>query len=385
MATESDTKVTNSPEYTAFQKCYESLIDTIAQECGGFCNSLFAKSFISTEIRDFTRLGPVTNKKKAEQLVDALADKIKHYPSIFHEFLKILKIQTPFADNLLEQLESLYEVANSSNKHSHSMHLDISQKVPSPEINKESFVFVCPHCRKCTLEEFICKRNCVKASEKNLFPYLDTPHLSLRDRHILEARLHSDTEKMVTLFAEIDTNIAGSLQANIPVLKNFILDLVSSYGHDNYVEKLEKAETIPEIFVALRPFKSFLNYQIVEKIVKKFGSKENQQDMQVYSNAFIDFCKRSAFEVPLNALSQCFGTNKMKVLSVKLVSKVEASLKDVVSSQQKIAAILGVNEWDLHIVSIEKGCVCLRFIVPAKFLFPLSQFQVNELDIMNIK
>lgn len=53
-----------TPEYTAFQSCYESLVDTITQEPGTFCNSLFAKSYISSEVRDYARVDAITDKQK---------------------------------------------------------------------------------------------------------------------------------------------------------------------------------------------------------------------------------------------------------------------------------------------------------------------------------
>ncbi len=367
-----------TPEYTAFQSCYESLVDTITQEPGTFCNSLFAKSYISSEVRDYARVDAITDKQKAHRLVDSISDRIKHDPVTFHGFLDILK--TPFTNDLLKKLQECYKTYHDQVVGDACIQQKQNLK---PISTHNSTAFMCPYCRKCTLEEFLSRRRCLEATGKTLFPYLNTPSLSVQNRRILETRLQSDTEKMITLFAETDTNIAQNLKGNITLLKNFVLNLVSSFGHEEHLEKLEKAETIPGMFVALRPFKSFLNYRIIEKIVNRFGSEENQQDMQTYITAFIDFCKRSAFQIPLNIVPHFGGTSNTRVVSVKLASKGEASLKDVVSSQQKIATILGVNDWDLHIASIEKGCVCLRFLVSARLAekkFPLSQFQIRALS-----
>ena len=93
MATESvqqATPSTSTPEYLAFQQCYEFLVLHIELHPNDFCDSLFAKGYIPEAVREYIRNESNVNKKKAEKLVDSVADQIKHDPSVFHGFIEIL-------------------------------------------------------------------------------------------------------------------------------------------------------------------------------------------------------------------------------------------------------------------------------------------------------
>ncbi len=225
------------------------------------------------------------------------------------------------------------------------------------------------------------ENGCPEATDgKTLFPYLNTPALSDEDRSILEATLRSDTQKMIEFFALTDTTIAKNLKEDVTVVKNFVLDLISSLDEQDYIAKLEKADTIPSIFVALRPYKSFLNYNIVNSIVTTFGSKEDNKIMKDYITAFSQFCRRSAFEIPCNIFLK--SRKEQKILSVKLPSKGCSSLRDALSAKETIASILGVKEWALRLCSIEEGCMCLRFLFSAKAFaqfFPPTASQLTSL------
>ena len=83
---------TYTPEYRAFQQCYETLILTVKLQPGAFCDSLFAKGYIPEAVRDYTRNESNMEEKKAERLVDSVIDQIKHDPSVFFGFIDILKI-----------------------------------------------------------------------------------------------------------------------------------------------------------------------------------------------------------------------------------------------------------------------------------------------------
>ena len=214
--------------------------------------------------------------------------------------------------------------------------------------------FICPYCQKCTLEQYLSKNSCPKATGETLFPYLNTPALSDEDRSILEATLRKDTQNMIELFARADTAIAKNLKEDVAVVKKFVLDMISSSDEKEYIAQLELADTIPSIFVALRPYKSFLNYKIVNSIVLEFGSEKDKMIMKDYVIAFDNFCKRSAFEIPRNIFpSLPESRNGTNILTVKLTSSGYSSLRDVISAKDTIASIFNVNPWTFHLCSIE--------------------------------
>ena len=223
------------------------------------------------------------------------------------------------------------------------------------------------------------KNGCPEATGKTLFPYLKTPALSDEDRSVLEATLRKDTQKMIELFALTDTTIAKNLKEDVALVQNFVINLVSSLEKEDCIRQIKRADTIPKIFVALTPCKSFLNYKIVDSIVSTFGPDDNKKIMKDYVTAFNKFCRRSAFEIPCNIFPKSKDQN---ILSVKLTSKGCSSLCDAISAKETIASIFGLNEWELHLCSIEEGCMCLRFLLSAKAFakfFPPTASQLTSL------
>ena len=56
--------------------------------------------------------------------------------------------------------------------------------------------FVCPCCKRCSLEQYLSDEGCPEADGKTLFPYLNTPNLSDEDRMILENGYDFESENM---------------------------------------------------------------------------------------------------------------------------------------------------------------------------------------------
>ena len=390
MATRSTT-----PEYAALQKCYKSIIAVVKIDPGSLCDALFSEDIISESIRDFTRNVALLDEDKARKLIDTVIDQIKEDPIVFHHFLETL--ESSHYDSIKKKLTECYQTEKSKTDNSDGKQpCSTEVLVPSQSgvsladprssntvTNNESDMkstnadtsFLCPYCKSCSLEQYLSEEGCPKATGKTLFPYLNTPNLSEEDRTVLEFSLVSATNNLVMLFAQTDTYIAKNLCADVTIVKNFVLDLVRNLEQEGNRAELSKATSIPEIIYALQPYKSFLNYRIIESIAKEFGTPDICDEMQKYVTAFTYFCKRSAFELPVNVLRKKVNKTSEKILSVKLIMKEPASIGDIKSAQLKMATILGVDPWALKICSIEDGCVCVRFLVPAAVMskiLPLS-------------
>ena len=397
MATRSTT-----PEYTALQKCYKSIIAVVKIDPGSLCDALFSKGYISEALRSYTRNDALLNDYKARKLIDTVINQIEEDPIVFHHFLETLK--SSHYDKLKKKLTECYQTEKSKMDNSdviqsfstevlmptqsgvsladpRSSNIVTSNESDTKPTNADTS-FLCPYCENCSLEQYLSEEGCPKATGKTLFPYLNTPNLSEEDRTVLELSLVSATKDLIMLFAQIDTYIAENLCVDVIIVKNFVLDLVRNLEQEGNGAKLSRATSIPEIILALQPYKSFLNYGIIESIANEFGTPDICTKMQKYVTAFTDFCKRSAFELPVNVLPKKGNKRSEKILSVKLIKKELASIRDTISAQLNMATILGLKPWALKICSIEDGCVCVRFLVPAAVMskiFPLSTDRKNAL------
>ena len=386
-----------TPEYVALRKCYELVVGVVSADPGSLCDALFAKGCITKQVKNYTRNDSILAEDKARKLIDCVMDQIELDPNVFSEFVEALK--SPHHSKLKEKLNECYQSEKNSPivKSLHSSHdqelkpplreildgdLNIPTKAESLQVSSSQpdsdTSFVCPYCKNCSLEKYLSDEGCPQASGKTLFPYLNTQALSEEDRMVLEDSLICAAKDLRALFADTDDYIAQNLHADVTIIKNFVLDLVRDLEQEDNVANINKATSIPEIILALQPYKSFLNYEIIEKIANKYGSTEVRTEMQKYVAAFTDFCKRSAFEVPNNVLSKKIKRENEKVFSVKLTKKGLVSLEDVVSARRKIAYILGVEKWALKICSIEDGCLCVRFLVPAAVMSKILQLSPDK-------
>ena len=397
---------TTTPEYLALQKCYDQVIRVVSADPGLLCDALFSEGLITESVRNYTRSDSIPDVNKARKLIDNVMDQVRDNPTVFHTFIKTL--ESPHYNSLKKRLNECYQTEKScescfSLKPPHSP--QVNKPCPSKVLEEKSTnttvvnteytsqtttstSFVCPYCSKCSLEQYLSNKGCPEASGKTLFPYLNTKELSKENRMVLEDTLTSAATNLKTLFAHTDTYILQNLHADVKAVKNFVLDLVRDLGQDENEAEIKKATSIPEIILALQPYKSFLNYEIIETIVTEFGSPEDCAKMQKYVTAFNDFCKRSAFKLPSDTLPKQENFNE-KILSVKFIKKglAHASLGDIVSVRRKTASVLGVKPWALRICSIEDGCVCVRFLVPAAVMskvFPLSPAKKSALREVDI-
>ena len=385
---------TATPEYLTLQKCYEMVIGVVGTDPGSLCDALFSKGYVSESVRNYTRNDALLDENKARKLIDTLIDRIKDDPNVFHGFVEVLK--SSHYDKLKKKLTECFQAESNADKLQSQVIKSSQSDVSSSEVNlrapahtksSESYTnndtsFVCPYCKNCSLEQYLSDEGCPEAIGKTLFPYLNMEGLSEEDRTVLEDTLASAAKDLRTLFARTDNYVAQNLHADVTLVKNFALNLVRDLEQEENEAKIEKANTIPEVILALHPYKSFLSYEIIESIVDEFGSPDICAMMQKYVATFSTFCKRSAFELPNNVLPKKGVAREEKVLSVKLTNKGHASLRNVVSAREVMASVLGVKKWALRICSIESGCMCVRFLVSAAVIskiFPLSPNKINSL------
>ena len=392
-----------TPEYLALRKSYRNVLAHITPQTGDVCGALFEKGYIPPNVRTYATTDAIPNDRKAQALLDTVIDKVEVDPSVYHGFMDILKSEGPSADTIVEQLEEAFKAEqacavcdNSSEDSSHSLPESSRTNVPKPK-PEATARFICPFCGKCTVVQFFSKAGCPKATQQgsfkrhSLFPFLNHSALSRNEQLMLESQLLDETKKIVGMFASFEMSIIASLESkNVSVskLKAFAGNYVRLLGSKEDVESLKKSENLYDIFFALQPFKSFFNYEIVESIIKQFGSDEDRQLMGEYYSQFNKFCERSVFEVPPNIFHDADPKPGDKMFSVKLTKEGYALLGDVVAMRKKLADILNIEVVALQLCCITEGCICIRFLISACVagkIFPLMQAQycaLSDIDVI---
>ncbi len=259
-------------------------------------------------------------------------------------------------------------------------------------------IFVCPYCKECSPQQFFSEEGCPKKTRSiettTLFPYLDVTGLDDEDVIDLEERLISDTREVRTKFYNFSLCIRESIEQldTLDNLRDCILGAVVLLK-DQDVSALDTehkglvlaANSLAKIFSILRVYDyiSFLNYQIIELLIRRYGTADDHKLLEQYLADLKTFCERNVFEVPLSAFSSHRSRKTAKVFALKCTKSPTLTLQGVRAMQNNVAEILGLELNALQLCSVKKGCVELHFLVSAavaEHIFPLSPSQQSALS-----
>ena len=250
---------------------------------------------------------------------------------------------------------------------------------------------------------------CTSTNNEKLFPHLNTSHLSEDAKQDLEAQLLKDTEHMIHSFASLVFKSCQSLveqkinpeslavcvlaldpfsdtaRVYSPLLKDnekeirsagTVAQVHSPLLKDNE-EEIRSAGTVEKIFLVLKDHWSFINYGILEHIIKNCGTKEDKKNLREYKHQLKEFCQRQIHEVPPHA----YGNESRKQNWAKVTFKLNKkfpTLEGIQETQRIIAQILDLKPSTLYLCRIDEGCVQLLYLIPpfvAKRVFPLHSDQ----------
>ena len=137
-------------------------------------------------------------------------------------------------------------------------------------------------------------------------------------------------------------------------------------------EELRRAASIDEVFVIVSPFWSFLDFEILEDVIKKFGTESDQSDLATYFTELKDFL--NTWKVEPCKISRLDDDKKRVKFCFKLDAESLAIYRDLKAA---IARILKVSVYALHLHSIEGGSI--QFIFSFLGILHLSFHQCDQI------
>ena len=147
--------------------------------------------------------------------------------------------------------------------------------------------------------------------------------------------------------------------------------------------ELKTADTIPKVFLVLKDYFSFFNYDIIEHVIAVLGTEEDKANLQSYKRTFDQYAKRRIYEcVP--HFGPVSDTDHADVF-VKVDSRYDNyTVEEIKGFCNKLSDVLQVSSQGvLHLCRVEKGCFQLIFQVPSfvqQKIFPLSRGQERTLE-----
>ena len=89
-------------------ECTSKLTALLKHDLLEISDHLFAQGLISEDIREQLTLQTVEEQRRASRLVSNLTDRVKTNPSIFKEFVSVLKALGPWTQDIVKDLEEVY-------------------------------------------------------------------------------------------------------------------------------------------------------------------------------------------------------------------------------------------------------------------------------------
>ena len=152
-------------------------------------------------------------------------------------------------------------------------------------------------------------------------------------------------------------------------------------------DKLMKAVTIEKIFEVLQEYGSFMNYDVFQCILDHYniipanGYEANVLNYSEHLKSYFDKHTLSEF-IELNPRLEKINDPSKKLI-LKFNITLPTRVTKVVDLKKPIAKICKLQLSALRLVSIEKGCVLVTFLIPP-FVPDLTLEQIQELQTLPV-
>ena len=361
-----------SPEYMTMRKYTKALIQLLKHSIKHLGDTLYANELIPQSLYDEIIL--CENRESiARRVVNFMTTQVRDEPSKYRLYTKALEEQGQWTHSIVEKMTIHYEtelasIANQVTDHDKQLSSD------------ESF-----HSATSDNDE---------PSQETKFPYLDASKLSDFKKKEFEKRLETDTRNIIYRFSDFRKATRDSLERRIPLdnIKDTILNLdgfVEGIGakvlDSSDADKIERAENLSQVFIALCHYVSFFNFRIIEHLVHQYGTADDKRRLKKYCEQLNVFCERNVFEIPAKAFSM--PQREAKEFALKCTQDM-LTLRDVQRLKDTVNEILGLNYFTLQLCSIREGCVELRFLISAAIadhIFPVSPSQHSALSEIGVR
>ena len=154
----------------------------------------------------------------------------------------------------------------------------------------------------------------------------------------------------------------------------FLLHL-DAFDHDSEIKllsdignELRGLTTATEMFVYLttdtHKLVSFLNYEIIECIIDKFGTNKERREMKAYVEEVKEFAKKHKLAEFIEINPDLKAHDAMEKVTLKVDIDEFQKLAEVMDLKCKLANILELRASTLSLLDVKKGCVVVTFLIP---------------------
>ena len=170
-----------------------------------------------------------------------------------------------------------------------------------------------------------------------------------------------DMDEIQTTFRILVTHIKRSLK-NKHVPAQEIASHAMRFGvADSDKEKLKKEESLDQLFILLKKYWSFLEYNMLESIVQTYGSDSDLSRMEQYKESLKAFCNTPLSEMPQESL--LLNDDKIRDQIIAVLSITDPTFRAIMDLKIKLCTILRVEPHTLQLMEINKHSLEVKFMI----------------------
>ena len=182
----------------------------------------------------------------------------------------------------------------------------------------------------------------------------------------LEEKFHALVVRAIKHLSDTKVDLMELRQA-ITLLPTILMEYKKTKKFVQENEKFFlKAESIEEVFIIANYYWNFLNYSLLECIIKQFGSNDMIKEMEKYVTE-IEFFRKNTLIKPFSKVYKIrsdFKNDERK----KIVSKLEinfstATIEDAEKYRRDLFGELSIPEFSIQLAEIQDGCMMLTWLV----------------------
>jgi hypothetical protein len=260
-------------------------------------------------------------------------------------------------------------------------------------------------CKRCSIHKF-CEFGCPNPDMQAPVPVLgETVSTDASLGHFtLEAQREHETMQMMTSFANLVDDTCKFMTKKVTV-KTFALWLkqlsaftkAANYSDSTpavltqQITKIEQAGSMVDVFRILSDYWSWFNHYLVEEIINHYGDEEDKRRLDDFKKHFFTFAELHIVQFSQHRMA--FGTavddSNERIALLFKIGKVwdDVHINQLSKVHRNVASILQVKPHTIYLVSIQKGCILMKFLVShsvVQAVFPLSSSQKEDLAAIDI-
>ena len=196
---------------------------------------------------------------------------------------------------------------------------------------------------------------------------------------ILEDKFNNIQTRIIS---ELSTNPGISVKEILNQLTRLPLSLRREY-ESSIVKRIPsmRSETqVDELFIHLNPLTSFIDYGLIEYIIKKFGSDALKRDMRSYCSEMIMFMKETTIKQLIDHLpGQIEISPKFSLIEAKIGQNAsECTLEQLNTIRKRYCSEIKLSEIIFHLVAVaDSNSFIIRWLIPSALVSDIMKSARN--------